>query len=53
MEQDFKEMLEEKLKGIEDELHDLNARNEIPYTNNDLDNVCDKLDTIIKLLKHE
>lgn len=51
MEEDFKEMIEKRLEGIEHELRDLNARNEIPFTNNDLDSVCKKLDTIIELLQ--
>ncbi len=53
MEQELKKILEERLKGIEDQLHDLNARNEIPSTANDLDDVCEKLDTIIKLLENK
>ena len=60
MEEDFNKILEKNLKPVIDELHDLNARREIPFTTNDidnicekLDNVCEKLDTLIELFKNQ
>lgn len=47
------EELKEILKKMQDSLKNIENRNEVPFTNNDLDTVCDKLDEIIELLKKE
>lgn len=47
------EELREMLKKMQDSLANIQNRNEVSFTTNDLDTVCNKLDEIIELLKKE
>lgn len=44
--------LREKLETIQESLKIIGMKNEIPYSINSLDEICEKLDTIIELLEN-